>query len=164
VLRSKAVFLIGCLVLAGSCRRAEPPSPALARVDAETLTLEQVVQRFDTARGVSQSQIHDYVQQWMTNELLYREAVRRGLDHRPEIDEQLADIRRQLAIQALLENEVYSTGPEAVTDSEVKQYFGRSWYRLDSGAGSRPGGFVAGRHPAVSQRLDLRDGIYRLSC
>lgn len=114
---------VASLLLVGACRKSEQPSTALARVDAETLTLDQVVQRFDTSRGVSQSQIHDYVQQWLTNELLYREAVRRGLDRKPEIDEQLADIRRQLAIQALLENEVYSTGPEAVPDDEIRQYF-----------------------------------------
>lgn len=111
-----AILLVGC-------GKSEPSKTPVARIDSETLTLEDIVARFDSTRDVSDAQVHSYVQRWITDELLYREAVRRGLDQRPDITTKLQDIRRQLVINALLEEEVYSGTPEAISNDDVRQYY-----------------------------------------
>jgi peptidyl-prolyl cis-trans isomerase C len=111
-----AILFIGC----GKSEQSRTP---VARIDSETLTLEEIAARFDSTRAVSDAQIHAYVQRWITDELLYREALRRGLDQRPHIAAQLEDIRRQLVINALLEEEVYSGKPEEISERDVRQYY-----------------------------------------
>lgn len=119
-------LLSGCccfLLLLTACRERESTKTAVARIDNQTLTLEDIRARFDTSRGVSQAQLQQYIQRWLTDELLYREAVQRGLDQTKELNSRLEDIRRQLAINALLEQEVYTDKSEQAGDDEVDQYY-----------------------------------------
>ncbi len=109
--------------LVTGCQKGEPPSTLLARLDDRTLTLEEISAHFDSARGVSDAQIHEYVQRWITNELLYREAVRRGLDQQPAISTQLDEIRRQLVINALLDREVYTARSTDASPADIQQYY-----------------------------------------
>lgn len=92
-------------------------------MDDEILTLEKVISKFDTSQGVSQAQVHDFIQRWLLNELLYREAARRGLDKKEEIEERMADIRRQLAINALLDEEIYSKSSLESSEEEIRNYY-----------------------------------------
>ncbi len=115
------VFVTAILFI--GCGKSEQSRTPVARIDSETLTLEEIAARFDSTRAVSDAQIHAYVQRWITDELLYREALRRGLDQRPHIAAQLEDIRRQLVINALLEEEVYSGKPEELSERDVRTYY-----------------------------------------
>jgi len=94
----------------------------VARVDEQTLTLEDIQSRSDTSRELSQAHIQQFVQRWLQEELLYREAVKRGIDHSEAIDRAVEDARRQLAINALLDEEVYHRS-FAPADSEVHAYY-----------------------------------------
>jgi hypothetical protein len=116
-------LVIVAAILFIGCGKSEQSRTPVARIDSETLTLEEIAARFDSTRAVSDAQIHAYVQRWITDELLYREALRRGLDQRPHIAAQLEDIRRQLVINALLEEEVYSGKPEEISERDVRQYY-----------------------------------------
>lgn len=117
-------MLLCCfLLLAMGCRTRDTGGTAIARIDNETLTLEQIRARFDTSRGVSQAQLQQFVQRWLTDELLYREAVRRGFDRTDVMNSRLEEIRRQLAITALLEQEVYSDSSERAGDDEIAGYY-----------------------------------------
>ncbi|MBI4417705.1 MAG: peptidyl-prolyl cis-trans isomerase [Ignavibacteriales bacterium] len=117
-----ATLLITGFVLLG-CQKPQQPRTPVARIDNTTLTLEEVVARFDSARGVSQAQVHEYIQRWLTNELLYQEAVRRGLDKTEELESRMAEIRRQLAINALLDQEVYTLASQEKPEEQVKRYY-----------------------------------------
>ncbi|HTP80387.1 MAG TPA: peptidylprolyl isomerase [Bacteroidota bacterium] len=110
------------LLVTMSCQR-EKLKTAVARIDDQTLTLEDIRTQFDTTRGVSEAQLQQFIQRWLTDELLYREAVRRGMDQTPELNERMAEIRRQLAINALLEKEIYNDASAQSADSEVTNYF-----------------------------------------
>ncbi len=116
-----AVILL--CVIAFGCGRKESSETPVARFDDEVLTLEKVISKFDTAQGVSQAQMHDYVQRWLLNELLYRESVRRGLDKKEEIEERITDIRRQLAINALLDEVIYSKTSLESSEDEIRMYY-----------------------------------------
>ncbi|MGH2569112.1 MAG: peptidyl-prolyl cis-trans isomerase, partial [Bacteroidota bacterium] len=117
-------WLVSFLLAAAlGCQRSETPQTPVARVDGRTLTLEEIAARFDSLRGASEAQVHAYVQRWITDELLYREAVRRGLDQQPSLATQLEDIRRQLVINALLDREVYDATSAEGSPDEVHRYY-----------------------------------------
>jgi len=111
-----------CLAVIG-CQKPQQPRTPVARIDNLTLTLEEIESRFDSTRGISQAQVHEFIQRWLSNELLYQEASRRGLDRTEDLETRLTDIRRQLAINALLEEEVYSLKVRRDPDEKILSYF-----------------------------------------
>lgn len=106
-----------------SCQKQDSSKTAIARVDDQTLTMEDIRARVDTSRFVSQAQLQQYIQQWLTEEILYREAVRHGLDRSDQVNARLRDSRRQLAINALLEQEVFHDKSIEATEKEISDYF-----------------------------------------
>lgn len=110
------------LIMLG-CQKQDSSRSVIARVDDQTLTMEDVRVQVDTSRPVSQAQLQQFIQQWLTEEILYREAVRRGLDRSDQVNARLRDARRQLAINALLEQEVYHDKVVGPTEKEIIDYF-----------------------------------------
>lgn len=95
----------------------------MARVDDQVLTLEEIHARFDSARGPSEAQVHEYIQRWIVNELLFREAVRQGFDRSEDVAVRLQDIRRQLVITAMLESDIYKDEDLSGGRAEINRYF-----------------------------------------
>lgn len=122
MIRSILLWGLFTLVIVG-CQKPQQPRTPIARIDSRTLTLEEIEARFDSSRGISQAQVHEYVQRWLTDELLYQEAVRRGLDQTEDLDRRLEDIRRQLAINALLEREIFNISTEESAKEELRSYY-----------------------------------------
>jgi len=121
---TRTILLAGILFLVvAGCQKAPQPRTPIARIDSRTLTLEEIEARFDSTRGISQAQVHEYVQRWLTDELLYQEAVRRGLDQTDDLEKRLEDIRRQLAINALLEQEIFNSASEESAEDELRAYY-----------------------------------------
>jgi hypothetical protein len=67
--------------------------------------------------------VHEYVQRWIRDELLYREAIRRGLDQKESVRARLEEVRRQLAINALLDEVVYTKQSSESAPQEIAQYY-----------------------------------------
>ncbi len=111
-----------CITVLG-CSRNEQDKTPVARLDNQTLVLEEIRAHIDTSREPSQAQIQQYIQRWLTEESLYREAVDRGLDRTEEMNQKVDDVRRQLAINALLEKEVYSKSTSDISPQDVRQYY-----------------------------------------
>ena len=111
------------VILESACQSRNKASTAVARIDNTSLTLEEILAHLDSTRSVSEAQVHAFVQRWITDELFYQEALRRGLDQQPGIDRQLNDIRRQLIINALLDKEVYSARSSECTPEEIRVYY-----------------------------------------
>ena len=120
---SKVLFIVLLLGTAVGCNKNEPERTPVARMDNQMLALEEIRAHIDTAREPSQAQIQQYIQRWLTEESLYREAVDHGLDRTSEINQKVDDVRRQLAINALLEKEVYSQQTSNVSQQDVRQYY-----------------------------------------
>ncbi len=87
------------------------------------LTLDEVIGRLDSARGMTQAQVAEYARRWVNDEILYREAARRGLDDDESIRAQLENTRRQLAINALLQQEVFTQQSLSCTPEEIEHYY-----------------------------------------
>ena len=120
---SKYLFAVLLIIATGGCSKNEPDKTPVARLDNQTLVLEEIRSHLDTTREPSQAQIQQYIQRWITEESLYREAIDRGLDRTDEMNQKVEDVRRQLAINALLEKEVYSKNVSDVSAQEVRQYY-----------------------------------------
>ena len=119
---NKLVLVISLLLLIG-CGRKDSSQQPVARIDDRTLTVEDVKARLDSSRGVTAAQMAEYARRWINDEILYREAIRRGLDNTESMRAQLEDARRQLAINALLQEEIYSNKLQLSTVEEVSQYY-----------------------------------------
>lgn len=122
MLRS-SLFFAWCLVLLSGCGGKSGSQQPVARLDGQTLTLDEVITRLDSTRGMTQAQVAEYARRWVNDEILYREAVRRGLDDDETIRAQLENTRRQLAINALLQREVFTRQSLDCTDEEIRQYY-----------------------------------------
>jgi peptidyl-prolyl cis-trans isomerase C len=117
-----AAVLAGSVLLNG-CDRQDEPVEYLARVNEEYLTLEMIRERLDESHGMHEAMIREYVNQWLTSEILYQEARRRGLDRDERVLKPLQDVRRHLAINALLEDEIYNEEYADISDSQIAAYF-----------------------------------------
>ncbi|MCX6122439.1 MAG: peptidyl-prolyl cis-trans isomerase [Ignavibacteriales bacterium] len=120
---NKYLFTVLLALTAIGCSKNEPDKTPVASIDKQTLALEEIRAHIDTTREPSQAQIQQYIQRWLTEESLYREAIDRGLDRTEEMNQKVEDVRRQLAINALLEKEVYSQQTSNFTMQDVRQYY-----------------------------------------
>jgi hypothetical protein len=120
---SKYLCAVLLVLSVSGCSKNEPEKTPVARIDNQTLALEEIRAHIDTTREPSQAQIQQYIQRWLTEESLYREAIDRGLDRTEEMNQKVEDVRRQLAINALLEKEVYSRQASNFSMQDVHQYY-----------------------------------------
>lgn len=122
-LKQSSFLLTLVVVLVLGCQQKPPSNPPLARLDNRTLTDEDIHVRFDSAQGISEAQLQQYVQRWLRDELLYREAISRGFGNSKEINDRLADVRRQLVINEFLDKAVYNEQSAMSTPGEVRAYY-----------------------------------------
>ncbi len=118
-----AILLLFVVSVAPGCREAEPPQTPVARIDNRTLTLESVRAQLDSTHGISDAQLQEYIRRWINNEILFREAVRRGLDQDQRVTTRLEEVKRQLAINALLEEEIYNEKTLESPPEEIQAYY-----------------------------------------
>lgn len=115
--------LVFCLAFLAGCGTKDSGRRPVARIDDRTLTLEDVRARLDSTRGVTPAQVGEFARRWINDEILYREAVRRGLDNKESVRAQVEEAKRQLAINALLQDEIYTQGSVESTREEIAQYY-----------------------------------------
>ncbi len=106
-----------------SCTRQPEHAQEVARVDDQTLTMDMIHQQLDTSSGISEMQVRMFARQWVNSELLYQEAKREGLDRSETVARNLESARRELAINALLEKDVFNDTPQSVSKEEIATYF-----------------------------------------
>jgi len=120
---NKLLFAVLFVVITAGCSKTESGNTPVARLDNKTLALEEIRAHIDTSHEPSPVQIQQYIQRWLTEESLYREAVERGLDRSDEMNQKVEEVRRQLTINALLDKEVYSEPLTNFSDQDIRQYY-----------------------------------------
>jgi len=114
--------LLGALA---GCTGNHPDRPYVARVGSAELTEDEMTGPADSlarARGKSMA----FINQWVVSELLYQEAERRGLADSDELHRQLEATRKRLAIEALLEREVYGAASDSIPQAEIAAAFAKN--------------------------------------
>ncbi len=119
----KFLLTVIFVITAAGCSKTESGKTPVARLDNKTLALEEIQAHIDTSHEPSQVQIQQYIQRWLTEESLYREAVERGMDRSDEMNQKVEEVRRQLTINALLDKEVYSRQLSDLSQKDIQQYF-----------------------------------------
>lgn len=122
-MRRSSIVLIPLVFVAAGCGQRDSSETPVARFDGETVTLDKMVARMDSARGMSQAQVAEYARRWINDEILYREAMRKGLDNSDAVKSRLDEIRRQFAINELLQQEVYTEQSAESSPGEVAGYY-----------------------------------------
>lgn len=123
-----AVF-VGLLLLAAGlvgCESESPPESYVARVGDQHLTQEQLDRMMegmgstpDTTEARQQ-----VIEQWVTQTLLYREALRLNLEQVPEVQRKL-EKQRQSTLTSSMTNRIYDEAEIAPSQEEVRTYFER---------------------------------------
>ena len=113
-------ILVAILVLAAcaGCRREEEHKPTIARVGEAVLMPGDLVAVRDSLWH-SPGALREYVTSWVSSELLYQEAVRRGLAENEQMERRIRLLRRQLAVQALLDEVLVTTDTAVISDDAV---------------------------------------------
>ncbi len=125
--------LLLALPLLAACESAPAPPPGeyVARVGSETLTEAAL----DAALGAvpagldSVTARRQVIEQWVTAELMAREAEAQGLREQPEVQRQLAENERAVLAAALL-GALYDEGAAAFSRADLDAYFERNRERL----------------------------------
>jgi hypothetical protein len=117
------VVAFALAAVVSSCVKKRETSAFVARVGNEYLTPEKVKGSLDSAGGATDPQVREFVTQWVNSALLYEEAEAQGLDRSAQVNETLEEMKRQLAVNRLLETEVYGDLQSRITDEEVKAYY-----------------------------------------
>jgi hypothetical protein len=106
----------------GGCSKEGVQRPYVARVGNAELR-EDAVPGYNDSTGASGQEAQEYINEWIVNELLYQEASRRGLAESEEIQRLLQEARKRLAVNALLEREVYAADSSSVSDDAIASFF-----------------------------------------
>ena len=118
-----SAFIASIVLLMIGCQQQTQTNAALARLDNRMLTAEDIHVRFDSSQGITEAQLQQYVQRWLKDELLYREALTRGFGNSKEINDRLEDVHRQLVINEFLDKSVYSDKTASSAPEEVRTYY-----------------------------------------
>ena len=115
------LWLAWALLIGGGCSKHEPQT-YVARVDQSYLTEADLRAATDSA-FIGDHQAIDFVNGWVASELLYQEAVRRGLLDTDELRQRLDQTRKRLAIDALLSQEIYRPDSALVDEQAERELF-----------------------------------------
>jgi peptidyl-prolyl cis-trans isomerase C len=96
-----AAFLVGC----GSSQKSAPAmsGPALASVNGDKLTGSELDSLSPEGFEVTRENLPKILDKWVSNALMYQEALRRGLEKEPQIKAHLKRIERDYLVNELLD-------------------------------------------------------------
>lgn len=132
VRRTAGWLLAGCVTMgACGCNRDAPGTPdsierepsAVAQVDRAVLRgddLRQLIPQ-ELREGITGAEVAEIVDNWVRTELLYQKAIRDGLDQEPAMAHRMADLRRQVLADEMLQREIRAR--VRVSNEEVQAYY-----------------------------------------
>lgn len=102
-----------------------PTDEVIARVDGEDVTKNEfeLLLPKDAEYAITPEEKRAYLEAWITTELLYQEAVRAGLGEDAAIRARLAQIRKDLIADRLIQQVVQEKA--VVSEAEVRAYYER---------------------------------------
>jgi len=98
------------------------PRSVLARVGSSDLTLDEVCRTIDTTNAGWRQQLPQVVGEWINAEMLYQEAKDKGIEDDVAFREKANDAYRQLLIQQLLQQVIYSD-TTSFSEEALRSYF-----------------------------------------
>ena len=112
------LFLLACV---GGCGEEEDNQDYVARVGSSLLTADDLLMK-GGARSDSSLAARNYINEWISNELLYQEALRRNIPQSEEVQHRIEQVSKRLAIEALLDEELFQDS-SGIAEEAVSIYF-----------------------------------------
>ncbi|MEO8166911.1 MAG: peptidyl-prolyl cis-trans isomerase [bacterium] len=141
----------------GCAKKPENTTGYVARVGNARLTQEELeTSGADHAQQLSRQ----YVSNWVTGELLYQEAQRKGFAEKEEVLRRIEEAKRELIINAYLEQKVYAGKLSDINDEGLRAEFNshRDAYRLHDDIVKMSFALFEEREPANAFRLKILRG------
>lgn len=120
-------MLLAVLLGTGGCTGDLGAPDYVARVGDRYLTRAELADavaalpiRPDSAEASQQ-----VIEQWVTNQLLFQEALDRGLSDEPEVKQLLEESRRSVLVSALI-SKMYEENPATPSPAELQAYYERN--------------------------------------
>ena len=109
------------LFIFGACSQPEKPDSYIARVNNSYLTEAEFIELVDS-QSVSEKSRAMVIKNWVRQEILLQEAVKKGITETTEFKRTVENSRRQLAASLLLQGIAASSQP-VVTTEELENYY-----------------------------------------
>jgi hypothetical protein len=118
------VFLVGC-------RSSPTDQPYVARVGENVLTQEELSLQLSALPVLDDSleARQQIIEQWVSSQLLYREARRRGLRNDPAVQRMIEENERSVLVSALV-SRMYDTEEPEFDPAELEAYYERNRERM----------------------------------
>ncbi len=113
------LFALLAAVFSG-CPPKPPAGEVIARVNGDYLTREQFEALIPEGFVVDRNNLPMILDKWVSNTLMYQEAVRRGIDKEEDVVTYLDRLRRDYLVNSLLEQ---ITSTVSVSQSEMLEYY-----------------------------------------
>lgn len=117
--------LLAVLILFGCARKEEPSSQVLAKVGNEVITMDDFNRRFTSMPPAYQESLRSnkglLLEDLITEEILYKEALKRRLDADKEVTDLLLEAKKRIMVARLIQNEV--EGKADVSDAEIQDFY-----------------------------------------
>lgn len=117
-----------CIVLSAAvgCERMpeqQEPAPVLVRVNDETLTKREfdLFLPEDYENVLTSGEKQQYLDRWITTQLLYDEVLRSGVPISPDVEARLEQYRKDLIADQLVQSVIEEKA--IVTESEIRAYW-----------------------------------------
>lgn len=96
----------------------------MARVGNAYLAQEEVTSAIGADLSADRQRLaQEYVDSWITSQLLYQEAVREGVGEDDEVKQQIEQMRQRLIIGKYLTKVVYTDDASSIDEAEIKKRF-----------------------------------------
>lgn len=125
------VIVLSVMVLAACAKKGtEQKGPYVAKVGNATITMAELDRELQLLPDYARQLFADeqgkqkFLDELVKKEILYQEAVKRGLDKTPEFARKVEDFKRLTLASELLEKEIVSKAK--VSDQEAKDYYNKN--------------------------------------
>jgi hypothetical protein len=105
-----------------SCEKQKDIPVYLAKVDNEYLNARKVADDLDSTNLKSKNKMSEYINQWVNQTMLYKEAEKRGILKSDKYLSALEEAQKSIAVNILLEEQIYSKTID-IPENEIVDYY-----------------------------------------
>jgi parvulin-like peptidyl-prolyl isomerase len=128
---SVSLFKVGVLGAVAACcgficeRTDTKNSPVIAQVGRAILTLDDLNRSIpaEYSDQITSKQRVNYVRQWIDTELLFQEALRRGIHKEKEIRKRLDQMKKDLLSAELINRHSSGLSKKTITEEAIQEYY-----------------------------------------
>ncbi len=119
----KFILFVIILTLFACERTNKKPEKVIVSVGEGYLSLERVKADIPASirNKITQENVNNYIQQWIENELIYRDALNKEMDKDPELDYALEKAKKHFLVSKYLE--AYLKEDNLALETEAVQYY-----------------------------------------